>query len=345
MAPPRRPLGPLGRDHAGLVTRRQLLDAGFSASAVRRSSSTWPVLLPGVLWTTPSAEVAALLRSGQGRGRGPGQRSWFEDGLVPWEVRARAVLMRWPQARLAGTSAAHVDGWADEPHGVTALLPTGCRGTAPVGVTLRRERPGVRLASRPADLRRTRAEDTVVDILQEVPAGNGEAVFTWLERCLGARGTTPGRLLAVVRSRGALRHRRELTEALEDLAHGTASHLERRYTRDVHGRHGLPSAHQQAPVASGVPRRGAFADVAYRGPGVLVELDGRLGHAGEGALRDRRRDNANTLAGWATLRFGWHDVVGDPCAVARDVGQVLTARGWSGAVRPCSPGCARRDAA
>jgi len=42
------------------------------------------------------------------------------------------------------------------------------------------------------------------------------------------------------------------------------------------------------------------------------------------------------IAGEATLRYGWADVLGRPCEVAAQVVAVLRARGWTG--KP--PGCA-----
>lgn len=44
--------------------------------------------------------------------------------------------------------------------------------------------------------------------------------------------------------------------------------------------------------------------------GLLIELDGRIGHTGDGRFRDMRRDNAAATDGLATLRYGWHDVSG-----------------------------------
>ncbi|WP_462417266.1 hypothetical protein [Kytococcus sp. Marseille-QA3725] len=331
MGIPRRPLEGLGASQRGLVTRGQLLEAGFSAASVVRADR-WPTLLPGVYWTTPTAEVAELHRLG-----GP-RDGWFMGGAVPWEVRARAVLLRWPEARLGGTSAAHVEGWADEPTRVSALLPYGRRGRAPAGVVLRRERPGVRTASRPGDLRRTRSEDTVLDIVGSLPAGEAEAVFTWVARCVGHRVTNPERILATLGNRGRMRWRRELVTALEDTLSGAASHLERRFVHGVHRPHGLPAVRQQLRRPLGEDTA-TYADVAYEGQQVLVDLDGRLGHQGAGVLRDRRRDNANTLAGWTTLRFGWHDVVGRPCAVAADVAGCLQRNGWAGRPRRCGASC------
>jgi len=71
---------------------------------------------------------------------------------------------------------------------------------------------------------------------------------------------------------------------------------------------------------------------------LVVELDGRVGHEGMGRFRDMRRDNGSTVAGDATLRYGWADVVGRRCQVAGQVGSVLTARGWTGRLRRC-PQC------
>ena len=77
----------------------------------------------------------------------------------------------------------------------------------------------------------------------------------------------------------------------------------------------------------------------YQKWGVVVELDGQGAHPADRAFRDRARDNAAVSEGLAPLRYGWREVAGDPCGVAREVAHVLEARGWSGPVRPCGPGC------
>ena len=81
-------------------------------------------------------------------------------------------------------------------------------------------------------------------------------------------------------------------------------------------------------------------DIDYGEYGVVVELDGRRGHAGVGALRDAARDNAALLAGRVTLRYGWWDVKCNPCGSALQVATVLQARGWTGAPTSCGPTCA-----
>ena len=51
------------------------------------------------------------------------------------------------------------------------------------------------------------------------------------------------------------------------------------------------------------------------------------------------RDNYSVLTGEVTLRYGFQDVFTEACRVARQVGQVLTMRGWTGVATRC-PNCA-----
>ena len=96
-------------------------------------------------------------------------------------------------------------------------------------------------------------------------------------------------------------------------------------------KHGLPRGDRQAVTI----RRGArqYADVRYTEYGVVVELDGVLAHPAEARKYDSRRDNANTLDGFQTLRYGWVPVAYHACAVAREVADLLQ-----------SPGLARKPA-
>jgi hypothetical protein len=125
-------------------------------------------------------------------------------------------------------------------------------------------------------------------------------------------------------------------ERLGDLAAGAQSPLELRYLKDVERAHGLPPGVRQRRLAGRTVR---WIDVDLEEFGVRVELDGRVGHVEEGAFRDRVRDNAATVSGRATLRYGWVDVVGSPCAVAAEVAQVLRRRGWAGQLVACGPHC------
>lgn len=110
------------------------------------------------------------------------------------------------------------------------------------------------------------------------------------------------------------------------------SELERIFRRDVERAHGLPTGARQV---QGLRYR---TDVEYLGGAVITELDGRLGHEGEGRFRDMDRDNHHAVHGRVTLRYGWADVTEGPCKVARQIAAVLYAHGWQGVLTPC-PNC------
>ncbi|MDQ5840800.1 MAG: hypothetical protein M3537_06595, partial [Chloroflexota bacterium] len=101
--------------------------------------------------------------------------------------------------------------------------------------------------------------------------------------------------------------------------------------------HGLPAARRQkVAYSAGRSRR---TDNEYEPFGVVVELDGRLGHEGDGAFRDRARDNITSITGKVTLRFGWADVDTQACEVAHDVAVLLWSRGWRGRLKRCGAAC------
>ena len=126
-------------------------------------------------------------------------------------------------------------------------------------------------------------------------------------------------------------------DALSDVADGVESVLEYRYVRRVERPHGLPEARRQRVVVTGGRRRRTDND--YEQFGLIVELDGRLGHEGAGVFRDRTRDNITAASGKVSLRFGWADVDAQACEVAQDVARLLWSRGWQGKLRRCGVGC------
>lgn len=127
------------------------------------------------------------------------------------------------------------------------------------------------------------------------------------------------------------RRRRLIRDILGEVAEGAESPLELDYVREVERPHGLPRGRRQKSRAG----LSYVSDVGYDEWALLLELDGRDGHVDEGGFRDMRRDNAFALRALLTLRYGWHDVTGNPCAVAWQVASVLWSRGWTGEFRRC----------
>jgi len=160
-------------------------------------------------------------------------------------------------------------------------------------------------------------------------------------RAVQRRLTTVLRLREALSSRSRHRHRSLLADVLADAEGGAHSMLESRYLRDVERRHRLPSGRRNH-AERGTDGGNVYRDVRYRQWGTVVELDGRAAHPADQAFRDHRRDNAAAVAGDVVLRYGWRDVVGNPCKVAAEVEAVLAARGWSGSPTPCGPGCCVR---
>lgn len=152
--------------------------------------------------------------------------------------------------------------------------------------------------------------------------------------------TSTGRLRSALGNRRGQRDRSLLLEVFAEVADGCESPAERRYVRDVERAHGLPHGRSQSPFGR-VGRR----DREYEW-GVVVEVDGRLGHASwTDVQRDGRRDRSALVAGRVTLRCYWTDLVPSPCGLAGEVAQVLRARGWAGRPRRCGPGCSIDDSA
>jgi hypothetical protein len=154
------------------------------------------------------------------------------------------------------------------------------------------------------------------------------------------RRTTPQRLADALLDLSRLPRRRLLTEVLDDVAAGACSALERRYLLRVERPHGLPTAQRQRRVREG--RSSAYRDVEYLGTGLVVELDGRLGHERPAdRWADLDRDVATALRGGLTVRLGWQQSL-QPCRTAAAVSLLLAARGWTGRPVLCSPDCCVR---
>ena len=178
-------------------------------------------------------------------------------------------------------------------------------------------------------------EDTLIDLVNA--AENLDEAIGWVTAAFARRQTTERWLRQEIAARSRVRYRDELDEVITLAAGGTHSVLEFRYDRDVERAHRLPPAARQVPFRKPDGSRG-FRDRCYQQyGGLVVELDGKRYHAGEG--QDRRRDNHAAAAGAATLRYDWNDVTRQACETAAQVFSALRERGYQGTLRRCSPCC------
>lgn len=311
------PLALVLEEQRGVLSRGQAIDAGLSRHLIagRLISGQWQRLHRGVFATF--------------------------SGPVPRDARLwGAVLRAGDRAILSHHTAAELWGLADE--SLAAIHVSIPRSSSKEGI------PGVVIhyssrlavarhpARRPAQ---TKIEETVLDLAEL--ARTAEDAVAWPIRACQRRLTTPDRIAAALAERGRIRWRRDLAEAVAEVPEGVHSPLELRYLRDVERRHGLPRGDRQVAVVRGVSRQ--YIDVRYSDYGVVVELDGVLAHSGESRSRDARRDNANALDGYQTLRYGWIPVAYHACATAREVHALLRRNGLRAPLRPCGNACAGGD--
>lgn len=290
----------------GLVTVEQASTLGVSDDALRR------LVLQGH-WRRPARglyDAAPLLDGFE-------KRCWA------------AALLGGSNAAIGGEAALRLHGLEIDAAVIDVWVRPDTQPGAIAGVRVRRDFLG-RTGGRRGRIPRIRIEEALVDVGQFLPTSRLVALLTEAFR---KRLSSPTAVLEVIRGRARVRGRRTFEAVLGDLE-GIESALEFAYRRDVERAHGLPAARRQVSVS-----RGTRSDAVYEGFGVVVELDGRAGHASaERTFRDLARDNAHAELSLITLRYGSADVRGRPCEVAAQVATVLRARGWTGAYGGC-PRC------
>ena len=253
-----------------------------------------------------------------------------------WQQLAwAAVLCAWPAA-LAGESA-----WrAFEGPGrrrrdtgrVHVVVERDRRLASPFGVVVHRRAGFGDRALWNLGPPRLRLEEAVLDVA--LAASDELALVAALADAAGSRRTTAARLATALAERPRVPRRAVLADVLADVAAGTCSVLEREYLRRVERAHGLPRGSRQVLLEHA--GRSMWQDVVYERWDVHVGLDGRLDHT---ALTDRDRDLERDLLvagrGGRSVRLGYGQVLGRPCATARGVAAVLRVAGWDGVVRGC----------
>ncbi|MGH8776070.1 MAG: hypothetical protein ACRDWI_13190 [Jiangellaceae bacterium] len=270
--------------------------------------------------------------------------------LVDWSVgvdlaQARAASGRWqrPHRGVYATFSGGLDRPA-ELDGLTDVVDENVHVTVPAHRRVRGRYAGivVHYARRLDESRRpgtspprTRIVDTVLDLVDT--ARTARAAEAWIATACQKRLTTPDRLAESLMRRKKIGWRAMAEAMLLDVAEGAHSMLELAFLRSVERAHGLPRGDRQRRRTG---RRVIWIDVDYEPYQTRAELDGRLGHDGDGRFRDRRRDNRATVDGAWSLRYGHAEVFGTPCSVAAELALVLRDRGWTGRARPCGDGCA-----
>lgn len=284
------------RAQAGTISRQQALGCGLSAKALRR-------LLRDERWTRSFDGVYR---------RGVGDPS-FEQRL--WA----GVLLAGEPCAVGGAAALHRYGVGNQPESITIVVPAGRRCRLPLDYEVLRDGQR-RLPHARGMLAVIRPEDALLDATRGQPIERFVAACTDLIR---SRRATAASIEKVLRVRSQQPNKKEILDVLADLQ-GIESNLEFIFRRDVLRAHGLPEGRRQAWTA-----RRRRIDIYYDDYGIIVEIDGRLGHV-EGRFRDFERDNEHSSALRVTFRYGSYDIRVNACAVAAQLRQALRLAGWDG---------------
>jgi hypothetical protein len=307
-------LGSLARNQAGVVSRKQALRSGLTPGAIdaKVKSGWWPQVHPGVYatFTGPITREARL-----------------------WA----AVLYAGQGAHLTHETAAEIgrlmDGRSSE---INVTIPASRRVAAPNGIVIHTSSFKPMIWTPPGVPPYTLAEQTVIDLVQS--AATKDDVIALITNGFNRRLLEENLLLAVMETRQRLRWREELREIIPLAAGGAHSVLEYHHDKYVQRAHGLPEPVKQAKFRKPDGTNG-YRDRYYPDyGGLVIELDGKRFHPDDQRQRDQERDNYAAVTG-TTLRYGWTDVTRKKCETARQEAAALRHRGWTGTLKPCSPGC------
>lgn len=254
-------------------------------------------------------------------------------GPLTWRQRAWAAVLYAAPAALCLSS-------ADEPPEldgpIHVAIDTTRRITAPEGVRVHRVSnldPMVQWHLGPP---RLRVEDNTIELAGRAPSELD--TIRVLTSAVGSRRTTAPRLREALVRHPRVRRRQLLTQLLDDVETGVCSVLEHGYLTRVERAHGLPRGRRQRPRTGG--HGSEYRDVEYEEFGLVVELDGRVGHAAWVAQgRDADRDLDDHADGRESVRVRWPQVFATPCRTADRLGRILARRGWTGQLRSCGPDC------
>ncbi|WP_285033471.1 type IV toxin-antitoxin system AbiEi family antitoxin domain-containing protein [Mycolicibacterium sp. lyk4-40-TYG-92] len=296
----------LVRHQAGVISRRQAIDAGLRDHQIRR-------LLRRNEWARVHAGVYI-----------------DHTGPLTWLQRAWAAVLYAAPAALCLESALSIEGplihIAVSRHRAMLVEPEGVRIhhiDHLDGRVLWNVGPP-----------RLRYEEAALDVAAR--ATGFDAIAVLADACQSRR-TTADRLLRVFDSRRRIRGRRWLRAVLVDIAEGTCSVLEYGYRNRIERAHGLPRAKRQTRFVSSLGVVYRDAEYAER---LVVELDGRLFHDSASARnKDFERDLDAAVDGRSTVRLGYRQVFDRPCQTAAKIAQVMRQHGIDVSGHACGPAC------
>ncbi len=284
-------------DQAGVLTRQQVQGDGITRHALARLSKGWTRVADGIYLT----------------------------GEASWEAAAWAGLLRGGEgAVLSGAASAYLHGiLRDAPSELEVWVPAQ-RDDIVVDQYHVRFRRGARSAR--GQLRRSSVEEAVLDLANRSDEDSTVAALT---AALAGGKSVPSKMVAGLDARVRTRHAALIRDLCDSASDGIESALEWRFHHRVLVPHGLPIPERQVKKAAG------RADTLYADELLIVELDGMRDH--RDWSKDMMRDNEHAITeGLLTLRYGWGAVLDSACAVARQVGAALAARGWAGVVGACA---------
>jgi hypothetical protein len=264
-------------------------------------------------------------------------------GKVSREAELRAALTRAGRgAVFSYWTAAELQGLIDKPYPVIHITVPDERNPARHGRIpgVKIHRSDVIVDGKHVDhktLRRTRVEDTVIDLINQSVAFG--AAYNWICVAIGRGLTTQERLAEAMAQRGRVRYRRDLRRVFE-AASGALSWLELRYFNGVEKPHGITPAERQVHVRQ--DGLSTYMDLLYRLYRTCLELDGAIAHPPESKWEDEDRDLWNLANDEVvTARFGVRHLLTDEdmCATAVSVTKILNARGPAVGHSCTRPGC------
>ena len=277
------------RQH-GAISHDQLLDAGLSASGIRRR-----------------VEAGWLHR------RHVGVFAVGHPALTQRGRWAAAVLAGGQDAVLSHRSAGALWGLCFDARVPEITVPGRKRhGHAAVRVHANRLRPGDTLLV--DGIPTTKVARTLLDLAEVLTL---DQLVQAIDNATNSRHLRPALMSSVIRQSRGRRGLKPLRQALlitrpQDVL--TRSELERRALRLI-ARARLPKPEVNTRL------HGYEVDLLWRHANLIVELDGREYHDPE---RDTRRDNNLRSHGWTTARFTWRRVVNDEAWVVERLTDFLT---------------------